>query len=127
MNSIAGAPNTLDYTYVTFNLNSFSSEGDPALYILGSFNNFQPSEECRMKYNEARKTYTCTLLLKQGYYNYGYYSMNKNNVLENTLTEGDHYETENDYYIFFYQKNYTFNYDELIGYQKSNSGVGEKR
>ncbi len=127
VNSTGSAPNLLDYTYVTFTLNAFSSEGQNNLYVLGSFNQWQPSANCKLEYNASRKIYQCTIFLKQGYYNYGYYAMNADGLLENTDTEGNHYETENDYYIFFYQKNYSYNFDELIGYQKSNSGTMERR
>ncbi len=126
-NTAASEPNALDYAYVTFVLNSFSENMDTGLYVLGAFNNFQPSADCKMTYNDARKLYQCTILLKQGYYNYGYYSYNQNQLLETSLTEGDHFETENDYYFFFYQKNYNYNFDELIGFQKANSGLGERR
>ena len=126
-NSTGGSANLLDYCYVTFTLNSFSSKPLEEMYVLGSFNNWQPSDACEMKYNEARKVYQCTMLLKQGYFNYGYFYLNNEMIFENSDTEGNHYETENDYYIFFYQKNYTYNFDELIGYQKANSGTVERR
>ncbi len=125
-NSTASDPNQLDYAYVTFTLNSISSSHDEELYVLGGFNNWVPSDEYKMVYNESRKIYQCTVLLKQGYYNYGYYDF-KSGQLENSVTEGNHYETENDYYIFFYQKNYTYNFDELIGFQKANTGTVERR
>jgi hypothetical protein len=126
-NFTASSPNLLEYTYVSFTLNSFSMTPVNNLYVLGAFNNWQPSEEYRMIYNDSRKIYQCTAFMKQGYYNYAYYYLNESNKLDNTLTEGNHFETENDYYIFFYQRNYTYNFDELIGYQKANTGTMERR
>ncbi len=119
--------NQMDYAWVTFTLNKFSQDQNRAVYVLGAFNNWKPGEKYRMVYNESRKIYQCTVLLKQGYYNYMYAITDGNGESDVSETEGNHYETENDYYFFFYQKNYMYNYDELIGYQKINTGLNEKR
>ena len=42
--------------------------------------------------------------------------------LDYTFTEGNHFETENDYNILLYHRNPFYGYDELIGFQTLNSG-----
>ena len=75
-----------------------------------------------MHYNEKRFGYECTLYLKQGYYNYEYVFLKDGaTVADETLVEGSHYDTENDYAIYVYHRqNGTF-YDQLIGLKRLNS------
>jgi hypothetical protein len=123
----AGASNQIDYTYVTFTLNSFSTDNSKDIYILGAFNSWRPLPEYKMTYDEGKKIYSCTVILKQGYYGYAYALYDDKGMADMLFTEGSHFETENDYYIFFYRHDNFRNYDELVGYQKANSGNAEKR
>ena len=56
-----------------------------------------------MKFNFDRKGYELALFLKQGYYNY-LYVMKENGkpVGDESLVEGSHWETENDYTVYVY-------------------------
>jgi hypothetical protein len=123
----AGTAYQVDYAWVTFTLNSFSSDNSRDIYVLGAFNSWKPSEEFKMTYDEGKKIYQCTVKLKQGYYGYAYAQIDNKNMADMSFTEGSHFETENDYYIFFYRHDNFRNYDELVGYQKANTGSSERR
>ena len=56
-----------------------------------------------MKFNPEKGYYECTLLLKQGLYDYGYCSWTrKTGKTNDEVFEGSFYETGNDYEIFVY-------------------------
>ena len=83
-------------------------------------------EEFRMVYNNRINGYICKALLKQGYYEYEYVlSPNKKSrdkpLYTHTETEGDWYETENQYTILIYYHPLGERYDQLIGYYLLNS------
>jgi hypothetical protein len=62
------------------------------------------------------------LFLKQGYYNYEYvFLKDGTSIADETYVEGSHYETENDYAIFFYHRAIGAFYDKLIGVKLLNS------
>jgi hypothetical protein len=76
----------------------------------------------KMTYNSEKSAYEATLYLKQGYYNYIYVFLpDDSEVCDETLTEGNHYETENDYTILFYHRPTASRYDQLVGIKKINS------
>jgi hypothetical protein len=69
-----------------------------------------------MTYNQDRKQYECTMLLKQGWYNYEYaFSGEGVNTGTATKFEGSHYETENDYLAIVYYRNPRGRYDRVLG------------
>ena len=75
-----------------------------------------------MIYNYVEKEYELTLFLKQGYYNYQYTYLKDNEKCgDETLIEGTHYETENEYVIYVYNMPMGSNYDQLIGMKRFNS------
>lgn len=114
-----------DYCTVYFELQApFPLEtGD--YYIFGSLSNWSLNESFKMEYNYKSGYFEKKLLLKQGYYNY-LYRFSTSDLLLNTepnkyKVEGNHFQTENDYYIFAYYKAISQNYDRLIGYCNINS------
>lgn len=42
---------------------------------------------------------------------------------DETIIEGNHFQTENEYLIMVYTRNLMYNYDELIGAKKISSGT----
>ncbi len=42
------------------------------MYVSGALNNWSFSNDNLMIYNQERRQYECTMLLKQGWYNYEY-------------------------------------------------------
>ncbi|HEY0894984.1 MAG TPA: DUF5103 domain-containing protein [Sphingobacteriaceae bacterium] len=107
-----------DYAQVEFSLNTPKpSEGEA--YVVGRFNNFQLLPENRMVYDTARKRFFSQILLKQGMYDYQY-AWEENGKISTTAFEGSHFETENDYQIFFYYRKPGGRWEELIGYTELN-------
>lgn len=108
-----------DYANVYF---SFSTPnpltGD--VYLLGSFNNFQHSEEFKMQFDDVKKLYYLSAYLKQGIYNYKY-ALVTDKTIDDTIFSGSHFETENDYQIFFYYQKPGSRWQELIGFSQINT------
>ena len=73
-------------------------------------------ESGRMVYNDALKAYVCKMRLKQGYYNYYFVEQAKGKeVIDYEVTEGNWYETENEYAILIYYRPFGARFDQLIG------------
>ena len=86
------------------------------MYVSGNLNNWTFDKNNLMAYNPERGEYECTMLLKQGWYNYEYVFL-KDGATDGTATifEGSHYETENDYIVLIYFRNPRDRYDRVIG------------
>jgi hypothetical protein len=68
--------------------------------------------------------YQKTLLLKQGYYSYNYIlrdRSNPNEMDDYMDTEGNHWETENNYGVFIYYHATGTRYDQIVGFSSINS------
>jgi virulence-associated protein VagC len=105
-----------DYVYVYFTLPSDQMVSGGKMYISGSLNNWTFDKNNLMTYNPERREYECTMLMKQGWYNYEYAFL-KDGQTNGTasLFEGSHYETENDYIVLIYYRNPHDRYDRVIG------------
>jgi hypothetical protein len=105
-----------DYVNVYFTLPSRQMIGGGSMYISGSLNNWSFDNNNLMTYNSERGEYECTMLLKQGWYNYEYV-FKKDGSTDGTASvfEGSHYETENDYVVLVYYRNPRDRYDRVIG------------
>ena len=68
-----------------------------------------------MIFNPENKKYETHLFMKQGYYDYTYMSVDKNNPRVYSQLDGNYYETENLYTILVYYKPFIGRADELIG------------
>ncbi|MFT5970021.1 MAG: hypothetical protein ACI8ZO_000526, partial [Flavobacteriales bacterium] len=96
-------------------------EGD--LYIFGALTNWEIHPEAKLKFNRTAKAYETSILLKQGYYNYEYALVPiYKNTIDNTYIEGTHFQTENEYSIFVYNRNSSEQYDRLIGMKQLSTG-----
>lgn len=117
-------PNTeSDYVYVNFTL-AMDTPLNKEIYVYGELSNWGLSDKFKLKYNLKLRAYTLSLLLKQGYYNYEYLVVDKKkNTYDNSFIEGSHYQTENDYYITVYLRDYSNNYDRLVGFKQLNSNL----
>src|ERR1035437_1273501 len=105
-----------DYVYVYFTLPSDQLISGGKMYISGGLNNWAFDKNNLMTFNPVRKEYECTMLLKQGWYNYEYVFMKDGEINGTaTLFEGSHYETENDYIVLVYYRNPRDRYDRVIG------------
>ena len=70
-----------------------------------------------MQYDESLHAYEVALLLKQGYYNYQFRQL-VDGKGRTARTEGDFYQTENEYLILVYHRPQGARYDALVGYAK---------
>ena len=92
------------------------------MYISGSLNDWAFDKNNLMTYNSERKEYECTMLLKQGWYNYEYvFLKDGESTGTSSLFEGSHYETENDYTVLIYYRNPRERYDRVIGTVTANT------
>ncbi|MEL4456194.1 DUF5103 domain-containing protein [Lutimonas vermicola] len=110
-----------DYSLVHFGLVYKENFEQEDIYIYGSFNDWQISEENRMTYNEVSGRYEAAILFKQGFYNYTYVSVNKNNMIDPYKVEGSFYQTENEYTVIVYYRKFGARYDQAIGLGSTNS------
>lgn len=112
-----------DYAMVHFYLRSPNELSVGKVYLYGELTDWRIQEKYRLNYLPAYKGYYTMAKLKQSYYNYQYVVLNEaEQKIDKTFTEGNHFETENDYHILLYHKNPFYGYDELIGYHLLNSG-----
>lgn len=106
-----------EYVFVHFSYacpNPFLSS---KLQLFGGVTNKLSETAREMKYNFDEQCYTKTLLLKQGMHEYQYLLFDsltgKHHIAE---TEGNYWETENEYCIYFYHRPPGERYDHLIGF-----------
>ena len=112
-----------DYVFVHFTLDMESQLLGGTVNVFGALTDWNANQSNEMTWNYETSAYELTLLLKQGYYNYQYvYVLEASSTADETVLEGSHYETENEYEILVYYKKNSGRYDELIGYQVLTSG-----
>ena len=110
-----------DYAYVHFQFEYPYPISKGNVYVLSRINNWMLTEENKMTYNEQTKSYECTMYLKQGYYNYIYsIQYDDDTKCNESETEGNYWQTENDYYIFVYHRPQGYYYDQLVGLLRIN-------
>ena len=118
-----GSPDTeADYVMVHFFLAYDNAQSEGNFYVLGKLTDWRLGKSNRMTYNYKRFGYECDILMKQGYYNYTYvFLKDKQKSGDETLTEGSHWETENDYAIYVYHRQRGTYYDQLVAIKRLNS------
>ena len=113
-NQASDSDTEADYIFVHFSLASNRMDGGH-LYISGHFNGGNLTSRYIMEYNERTGTYEATILLKMGAYDYQYLWVPDNDTAGQTKpTEGDWYETKNEYDILLYYRQRGSRYDRLI-------------
>jgi hypothetical protein len=111
-----------DYVYVEFFLPYMKPESEGNFYVMGKLTDWRMNANSKMTYSDLRNGYEKTLYLKQGYYNYAYVLSNDaKKGGDETITEGNFWDTENDYNIYVYHRKFGGQYDQLIGMKKINS------
>lgn len=85
------------------------------IYLFGQLTNYSYSDSLKMIFNSQKGIYETHLLMKQGYYDYTYISVDKNDPSIRTQLDGNYFETENLYTILVYYKSFSGRADELIG------------
>ena len=116
------APDTEgDYYVVHF---SFASEPmrNGQMYLYGDFFNNITDNNSLMEYNTETGAYEKPVMLKTGLYNYQYVFLEDGEIKPSfKKTEGNFFETENEYTITVYYRPIGARYDRLIGYKSINS------
>lgn len=108
---------TSEYVLVHFTFESPRIPGGD-IYLSGNWTYHSFSSEYKMNYNSERRAYESVQLLKQGYYNYQYLFLPHGQKTANTdATEGNFFETENDYQIRVYYRGASSRYDQFVGFQ----------
>lgn len=104
-----------DYMTVHFNLPAKQPFLDGQLYLGGEFNYNLLNEAARMKYDNDAESYTQTVLLKQGGYNYQYWFVPKGLRKGSAeRVEGSYWQTNNEYTIYVYHRPWGERYDKLV-------------
>lgn len=105
-----------EYVDVLFSLYSPTVYEGASVYIIGGLTDWQLQDRFRMTYNPAISSYVAKVSLKQGYYDY-LYTVVPDGGTEGDIseTEGNWYETDNNYTILVYFRPFGGRYDQLIG------------
>jgi hypothetical protein len=106
-----------EYMNVLFTLESASPIYQNDVYILGAFNDFNPSPEYKLEYIPEEKIYAGEVWLKQGVYDYYYgHVAQGSDFADWDKTEGDWFQTNNTYHILIYYRPFGGRYDRVIAY-----------
>ncbi|HVM89728.1 MAG TPA: DUF5103 domain-containing protein [Puia sp.] len=98
------------------------------VYIIAKFTDYKFTDSTRMKFNNEKGVYEVSAFLKQGYYNYSYITIDKDDpkqIPSFDLTEGSYLETENDYVVLIYFRELGGRADQLAGLVKMNTLSGQ--
>jgi hypothetical protein len=116
-----------DYVYVYFTLPSKNMIEGGDMYVSGALANWAFTSANKMIYDQAKGEYQCSMLIKQGWYNYEYIFLKKGDkTAEPSFFEGNHYETENDYLILVYYRSPRERYDRVVATTVAKSLKQEK-
>ncbi|QDH81571.1 DUF5103 domain-containing protein [Echinicola soli] len=107
-----------EYVLVTFRADMGEVAGEP--FIFGALTNWGQSAQAIMTKNASSGDYRTSLLLKQGWYDYQI-AVKKEGKWNTAFMEGSHFQTENEYDVLVYYRDFGSRYDELIGYTAINA------
>ena len=110
-----------DYSFIHFSLENNENLNGENIYIYGNYNDWQITPENKMRYNNKTNLYEATLLLKQGFYNYTYVTVNDLLQVNTHAIEGSFYQTENKYTVIVYYRKFGELYDQVIGIGNTSS------
>lgn len=105
-----------DYFRVFFVLETGNADN---VFLNGDFT-YGDTENYKLSFDRASQTCQLPVILKQGAYNYQYLTQ-ENGKPSTAQTEGNYYETENEYLIMVYARTSGSRYDKLVGWQTVNS------
>ena len=115
-----------DYANVTFSLLSPTEYYDEDVYVFGKMSDWKTKPEFKLTYNDEYKAYIGNVLLKQGFHNYYYVRAPKSGggTPDWPVTEGNWYETENEYTVIVYYRSFTGRYDRAVAAYTFATGNG---
>jgi hypothetical protein len=83
--------------------------------VYGAFNGFKLLPENQMIFDDKDSMYKAKFLLKQGFYNYTFATVNTTGKLDLSELNGTFYQTENQYTVLLYYKRIGDFYERVIG------------
>lgn len=111
-----------DYAWVHFSLPSGTIIPGGKFYLMGALSDYRMAPPNEMVFDPETRRYTCSLYLKQGFYDYMYvFKPDGSSVGESSFFEGNHWETENQYTIFVYWHPLSGLFDRLVAVRDINS------
>jgi len=87
---------TSDYLNVQFRLEHRDFGSVPQVFLYGALSGWEIDPDFRMEYHESDREYRLNTVLKQGWYDYQYVSLNK----QDATFEGSHAGTPNRYHVY---------------------------
>lgn len=112
-----------DYVKAHLYFQSPPLEDHGDVFIFGELSDWQLKDDFKMTYEPDNGRYYANVKLKQSYYNYHYVVGKTGGTPDYTFTEGNFFQTENDYLILLYHKNIFLGYDELVGLSIKNTAI----
>ncbi|WP_396601874.1 type IX secretion system plug protein domain-containing protein [Algibacter sp. R77976] len=110
-----------DYVQVHFSLKHSELLNGEHIYIYGNYNNYALNDFNKMTYNDQYGVYQASMILKQGFYNYKYVVVNKDNTLNEGAISGNFWQTENNYKVLVFYRDLGARYDRIIGFNQVTS------
>ena len=118
-----------EYMVTHFSLQVAEPFDDAEVYLNGKWTTGGIVPEWKLRYNPQSQCYEGAFMLKQGYYNYQYLLLPNastlpapNTVSHTAATEGDWFQTSNEYRILVYFSPQGCRYDRLVGTALLHSG-----
>ncbi len=109
-------PNTeADYAMMHFTLYADEPFVDKEVHVYGAFNNFIIDEETKLEYDFEDSSYKAAILLKQGFYNYTFATIDNYGNVNTNDVNGTFFQTENQYTVITYFKPFGGLYDRVVG------------
>ncbi len=109
-----------DYSTVQLFLASKRPSNDGDAYIVGQFNDYKLTD--KMSFDETSNRFRGSIFVKQGVFDYHYiWVSNDGKTRDDVVFDGSHFQTENDYQIFFYYRKPGSRWDELVGFTQVNT------
>ena len=108
-----------DYVWVYFTLNvPREMDEGKSVYLFGELTGWQLSPNNKLTYSYERNAYEIRLRLKQGAYSYRYLlADDKTGQVDTEYFEGNHFDTENQYYILTYYQPMGARFERCVGFQ----------
>ena len=101
-----------DYVIVHFTLQTDATNDE--IYVSGGFTNYRLLPQYQMKYDAVTGNHTLSLLMKQGYYSYEYVRRNADGSIQLLPSEGNFYQTKNQYQALIYYRGTGERTDRLV-------------
>lgn len=104
-----------DYARMHFTLDAEEPFNDKKVHVYGAFNNFEIDDETELTYNFDDSSYRGSILMKQGFYNYTFATVDEFGNVDTNEINGSFFQTENQYTVIVYFKPFGSLYDRVIG------------